>query len=420
MVSTCKAAGVGVIVDAVVNHTAGADTGSPTGTDGSSYSVDSFPGVPYQQERLQRLPVEHQQLRRPVRRPRTTASSRSRTCRTAPTTCAARSRATSTTSCRSASRASASTPRSTSRPRTSRRSRRGSRTRTSSGCTRSSARFASRSSPRSTSVPATGTSFSTRASSSPGWTARSRNLRTIGDNKLPSDRAGVFVDNHDTERNGETMSYKWSSRGTHIADAFMLSWPYGAPSVYSGYTWSDKDAGAPGASATSVPDASCASSAWVCTQRWTEIAGMVGFHNAVAGTAVTGWWDDGNNHVAYGRGAEGYVTIRTTLPRTPSTRTDQTFAARRDVLRRRGVEGAARRPPPSPARPSSRRRVPAVRGARAPPQGARRRRHRGPAGPMPTRPARRPSTTRPTRAGTRTTSTTRSARAPGPPSPGSR
>ncbi len=148
-----------------------------------------------------------------------------------------------------------------------------------------------------------------------------KDLRTIGDDKLPSDRAGVFVDNHDTERNGETMSYKWGAKYT-LANTFMLSWPYGAPSVYSGYRWDDKDAGAPGASAASVPDASCASSAWVCTQRWTEIAGMVGFHNAVAGTAVTNWWDDGNNHVAYGRGAKGYVTINNSA--NAVTRTYQT------------------------------------------------------------------------------------------------
>jgi len=138
-----------------------------------------------------------------------------------------------------------------------------------------------------------------------------KDLRTIGDGKLPSDRAGVFVDNHDTERNGETMNYTWGAKYV-LANTFMLSWPYGAPSVYSGYRFTDKDAGAPGATATSVPDASCTGSQWTCTQRWTEIAGMVGFHNAVAGTAVTGWWDDGANHVAYGRGAKGYVTINNT------------------------------------------------------------------------------------------------------------
>ena len=49
---------------------------------------------------------------------------------------------------------------------------------------------------------------------------------------------------------------------------------------------------------------------------------MVGFHNAVAGTAVTGWWDDGNNHIAYGRGGKGYVTINNSA--NAVTRTYQT------------------------------------------------------------------------------------------------
>ncbi|GLI26171.1 hypothetical protein ARHIZOSPH14_04130 [Agromyces rhizosphaerae] len=146
-------------------------------------------------------------------------------------------------------------------------------------------------------------------------------LRLIGDGKLPSSSAGVFVDNHDTERNGETMNYKWGAKYL-LANTFLLSWPYGSPTVYSGYTWSDKEAGAPGASDTSVPDASCASSAWTCTHRETEVEGMVGFHNAVEGTAVTNWWDDGNNHIAYGRGDAGFVTLNNTAG--AITRTYQT------------------------------------------------------------------------------------------------
>ncbi|ANC31012.1 carbohydrate-binding module family 20 domain-containing protein [Isoptericola dokdonensis] len=136
-------------------------------------------------------------------------------------------------------------------------------------------------------------------------------LRTIGDGKLPSADAGVFVDNHDTERNGETMNYRWGAKYL-LANTFLLSWPYGSPTVYSGYAWTDKDAGAPGATQTSVPDASCGSSAWTCTHDATEVRGMVGFHNAVEGTAVTSWWDDGGNHIGYGRGDVGYVTINNT------------------------------------------------------------------------------------------------------------
>jgi alpha-amylase len=36
---------------------------------------------------------------------------------------------------------------------------------------------------------------------------------------------------------------------------------------------------------------------------------MVGFHNAVAGTPVTNWWDDGSSRIAFGRGGKGFVAI---------------------------------------------------------------------------------------------------------------
>lgn len=137
-----------------------------------------------------------------------------------------------------------------------------------------------------------------------------KNLRDIGDDKLPSDVASVFVDNHDTERNGETMNYQWGAKYL-LANTFMLSWPYGSPTVYSGYEFSDYDAGVPGSTSTSVPDADC-SGVFTCTQRKTEIQGMVGFHNEVSGTGVTNWWDDGDNNIGYGRGESGYVAINNT------------------------------------------------------------------------------------------------------------
>ncbi|GHI51963.1 hypothetical protein Srubr_18090 [Streptomyces rubradiris] len=61
---------------------------------------------------------------------------------------------------------------------------------------------------------------------------------------LSGSAAGVFVDNHDTERNGSTLSYKSGANYT-LANVFMLAWPYGAPDVNSGYEWSDADAGPP-------------------------------------------------------------------------------------------------------------------------------------------------------------------------------
>ncbi|HWV48220.1 MAG TPA: alpha-amylase family glycosyl hydrolase, partial [Microbacterium sp.] len=320
MVSTCKDAGVGVIADAVINHTAGADTGSGTGTGGTNYSVDNFPGIPFGYNDFN-------------------------DCRSNITNYGDRA---NVQNCRLVSLQDL---------------------RTSSDYVRGKiagymndligmgvAGFRIDAAKH---IPASDLEAIKAKLTNPNvfWVhevigaggepiqpseylgsgdshefnyarelksrfdGQIKDLRSIGDNKLPSDRAGVFVDNHDTERNGETMNYKWGAK-YKLANTFMLSWPYGSPSVYSGYTWDNKDAGAPGASASAVPDANCSSSAWVCTQRWTETIGMVGFHNAVAGASVTNWWDDGGNHIAYGRGDKGYVTINNSA--SAVTRTYQT------------------------------------------------------------------------------------------------
>ncbi|WP_264158688.1 carbohydrate-binding module family 20 domain-containing protein [Cellulomonas iranensis] len=125
---------------------------------------------------------------------------------------------------------------------------------------------------------------------------------------LPSDRAGVFVDNHDTERNGETLSYK-DGTDYRLANVFMLAYPYGWPTVHSGYAFSDHDAGAPQSGSGEVLDAACGQGTFTCAHRWNETAHMVGFRNAVTGTDLTQWWDDGGSRIAFGRGDRGYVAL---------------------------------------------------------------------------------------------------------------
>ncbi|GAA4787983.1 alpha-amylase family protein [Streptomyces ziwulingensis] len=121
---------------------------------------------------------------------------------------------------------------------------------------------------------------------------------------LSSGVAGVFVDNHDTERNGSTLSYKDSAAYT-LANVFMLAWPYGAPDVNSGYEWSNTDAGPPNGGQVSA----CWQDGWKCQHAWPEIKSMVAFRNAVRGQSVTGWWDNGGDAIAFGRGTKGYVAI---------------------------------------------------------------------------------------------------------------
>ncbi|MGW0991739.1 alpha-amylase [Streptomyces sp. NPDC002523] len=121
---------------------------------------------------------------------------------------------------------------------------------------------------------------------------------------LPSAGAGVFVDNHDTERGGSTLNYKSGANYT-LANVFMLAWPYGAPDINSGYEWTDADAGPPNGGTVNA----CWQDGWKCQHAWPEIKSMVAFRNATRGQAVTNWWDDGNNLITFGRGTKGYVVI---------------------------------------------------------------------------------------------------------------
>ncbi len=121
---------------------------------------------------------------------------------------------------------------------------------------------------------------------------------------LSSSRAGVFVDNHDTERNGSTLSYKDNANYT-LASVFMLAWPYGAPDINSGYEFTDHDAGPPNGGRVDA----CWQSGWKCQHAWPEIKSMVGFRNATRGQAVTNWWDNGGDAIAFGRGGKGFVAV---------------------------------------------------------------------------------------------------------------
>ncbi|MBQ1087922.1 alpha-amylase family protein [Streptomyces sp. B93] len=121
---------------------------------------------------------------------------------------------------------------------------------------------------------------------------------------LNSSVAGVFVDNHDTERNGSTLSYKDNATYT-LANVFMLAWPYGAPDINSGYEFTDHDAGPPNGGTVNA----CWQDGWKCQHAWPEIQRMVAFRNATRGQAVTNWWDNGNDAIAFGRGSKGFVAI---------------------------------------------------------------------------------------------------------------
>ncbi|XP_006119859.2 pancreatic alpha-amylase [Pelodiscus sinensis] len=142
---------------------------------------------------------------------------------------------------------------------------------------------------------------------------------------MPSDRALVFVDNHDTQRGhgagGASVLTFWDSRLYKMALGFMLAHPYGLTRVMSSYRWprffqNGKDindwVGPPSYEDGSIkpvtinPDTTCGND-WICEHRWRQIKNMVIFRNVVDDQPFTNWWDNDSNQVAFGRGNRGFI-----------------------------------------------------------------------------------------------------------------
>ncbi|XP_035393342.1 pancreatic alpha-amylase-like [Cygnus atratus] len=144
---------------------------------------------------------------------------------------------------------------------------------------------------------------------------------------VPSDRALVFVDNHDNQRGhgagGASILTFWDARLYKMAVGFMLAHPYGFTRVMSSYRWTrnfvnGQDAndwiGPPSnsdgstKSVTINADTTCGNG-WVCEHRWRQIKNMVIFRNVVDGQPFSNWWDNGSNQVAFGRGNKGFIVF---------------------------------------------------------------------------------------------------------------
>jgi len=134
---------------------------------------------------------------------------------------------------------------------------------------------------------------------------------------MPSNKAVVFLQNHDTQHQCG-LSYR-DGNVFRIANVWMLAQPYGYPSILSSYAFdcpSGNSMGPPSDADGWTTAVTCASSLetatigqWVCEHRDPSILNMVAFRKVVAGTDVNHWWDDGANAIAFTRGDKGFVAI---------------------------------------------------------------------------------------------------------------
>lgn len=103
----------------------------------------------------------------------------------------------------------------------------------------------------------------------------------------PAGFGNIFVSNHDCERGsyGTPVLTSASPNNAYtLAHLFILGFNYGIPTVYSAYDYSNRDANPPTDANGYVQQVTCYQNGWRCEHKWDAIRAMVGFHN-VAGTA---------------------------------------------------------------------------------------------------------------------------------------
>ncbi|MCH8276762.1 MAG: alpha amylase C-terminal domain-containing protein, partial [Bacteroidetes bacterium] len=135
---------------------------------------------------------------------------------------------------------------------------------------------------------------------------------------LASETAVVFLDNHDTQRHSDengVLTYKDGAL-YDLGLVYMLAYPYGRPRVMSSFEFATRRQGPPALEDESIKRVhgadglNCARGEWVCEHRRGLVTAMVRFRKVTASEfRVTHWWTDGRDRIAFGRGGLGFVAI---------------------------------------------------------------------------------------------------------------
>jgi len=122
----------------------------------------------------------------------------------------------------------------------------------------------------------------------------------------------VFVDNHDNQRSQSVITAAnqnnqndWQYK---VASAFMLGYEYGFKRIMSSYYFNNNDQGPPSSPPTSFPSWSASGNGWTCEHRWSPIMNMVKFANVAAGLPITHWQASGTS-LGFGRGNVAFLAL---------------------------------------------------------------------------------------------------------------
>jgi alpha-amylase len=139
-----------------------------------------------------------------------------------------------------------------------------------------------------------------------------------------STKTVTMVSNHDTERNGSALTYQDGAGKKYLqASIYTVVNQYGLPMLYTGYGFSSNDQGPPSAT-SKVDNVRCGGTSpasfyndgiYICMDRWTAIKGAIAWKDAVGTATATiknghlGTWSDKYSTFSYKRGSGSFIVF---------------------------------------------------------------------------------------------------------------
>jgi alpha-amylase len=132
-----------------------------------------------------------------------------------------------------------------------------------------------------------------------------------GSTGIGTDEAVTLLENHDLERRPPSeglLSFHNEPALNRLGTAFLLTWPYGYPAVFSGYAFSDADAGPPLDGQGRITG-TCGAP-FTCAHRAPWLLRLVRFRNLTDHAfGAENVWTNGPGVLAFGRGEAGQVVL---------------------------------------------------------------------------------------------------------------
>lgn len=166
---------------------------------------------------------------------------------------------------------------------------------------------------------------------------------------LPTAGSVVYVDSHDSQRGGATLSHADGPLHT-LAVQFMLAWPYGTPLLMSSFAYDDFDDGPPADATGRTLPVVCDGKAFVCEHRLPAVQALTRWRGTVGDAPVAGWWAEADA-LGFARGSGYFAVNRATTPVTRTLDTGLAAGRYRDLVSGRtfDVDAAGKLPLTVPA-----------------------------------------------------------------------